>query len=124
MDHGVMASDHNFVVMDHKVVASDYVDVYSLLPEELQNKVKYFALEHPVAKIIKDEIQRLRCDECYIFRDKNKKIIYKIRGIDFFCNEYFRQYKDDDSSTSSVDDDLFHTMFDVSNTTTSDSEDE
>ena len=98
------------------------MEIYSLLPEELQNKIKYFALEHPVAKIIKDEIQRLRCDECYIFRDKNKKIICKIDGRQFFINEYFRQYKDEDSSTSSVDDDLFHTMFDVS--TTSDSEDE
>jgi hypothetical protein len=31
------------------------MDIYSLLPTELQNKVKYFVLEHPVAKIIKDD---------------------------------------------------------------------
>ena len=60
------------------------MDIYSLLPEELQNKVKYFALEHPVAKIIKDEIQRLRCDECYIFRDKNKKYNMQDTGDRFF----------------------------------------
>ena len=96
------------------------METYSLLPKEIQNKIKYLVLEHPIAKIIKDEIQRLRCDEYYVFRDKNKKVICKIDGRDFFCNEYFRQYKDADSSTSSVDDDLFHTMFDVSSTSDDD----
>ena len=39
------------------------MDIYRLLPSELQTKVKYFVLQHPIAEIIKDEIERLRCDE-------------------------------------------------------------
>ena len=45
------------------------MDIYNLLPSELQNKVKYYVLEHPAAKIIKEEIERIRCDEYYVFRD-------------------------------------------------------
>ena len=70
--------------MDHNSAVMDYVDIYNMLPNEIQNKIKYYTLEHPISRIIKDEIQRLRCDECYIFRDENKNIICKIRGIDFF----------------------------------------
>ena len=50
------------------------MNIYNSLPPEVQNKIKYYALEHPIAKIIKDEIQRLRCDEYYTFKDKNNKI--------------------------------------------------
>jgi hypothetical protein len=32
------------------------MDIYNLLPSELQNKVKYYVLEHPTAKIIKEGI--------------------------------------------------------------------
>ena len=31
------------------------MNIYELLPPEIQNKIKYYTLEHPVAKIIKDE---------------------------------------------------------------------
>jgi hypothetical protein len=65
------------------------MDMLDLLPTEVFNKIKYFVLEHPVAKIIKDEIQRLRCDECYTFRDKQHKVFCKIDGRDHFCGEYF-----------------------------------
>ena len=92
------------------------MEIVRSLPVELQIKIKYLVLEHPVAKIIKDEIIRLRCDEYYTFRDQDRKVVCKVRGIDFFCNEYFRRFKDDSSSTSSVDDDLFHSMFDISST--------
>jgi len=51
------------------------MDIYSLLPTELQNRVEYLVLEHPVAKIIKDEISRLRCNEYYTFRDKQGHFI-------------------------------------------------
>ena len=59
------------------------MNIYSLLPRELHNKIKYFVLEHPVAKIIKDDIERLRCDEYYVFEDKNGKIVCKVDGRDF-----------------------------------------
>ena len=35
------------------------MEIYRLLPSELQTKVKYFVLQHPIAEIIKDEIERL-----------------------------------------------------------------
>ena len=69
------------------------MDIYNLLPSELQNKVKYYVLEHPTAKVIKEEIERLRCDEYYVFRDKDGKVFCKVDGRLFFCNEYFRKFK-------------------------------
>ena len=69
------------------------MDIYNLLPSELQNKVKYYVLEHPTAKIIKEEIDRLRCHEYYVFRDKEGKVICKVYGRDSSCNEYFRRVK-------------------------------
>ena len=69
------------------------MDIYNLLPSELQNKVKYYVLEHPTAKIIKEEIERLRCDEYYVFKDKDGKVFCKVDGRDFLVSEYFRQFK-------------------------------
>ena len=57
------------------------MEILKLLPAELQNKVKYLVLEHPVANIIKDDISRLRCDELYTFRDKYGKVFCKVDGI-------------------------------------------
>jgi hypothetical protein len=111
------------------------MDIYNLLPSELQNKVKYYVLEHPAAKIIKEEIERIRCDEYYVFRGKNGKVFCKVDGRDFFCNEYFRQFNknkdDNDSDTTSGDgsatsdeylDEIFERMFMVSSSTSSDEE--
>jgi hypothetical protein len=33
------------------------VEIYSLLPKELQRKIKYMTLEHPTAQIMKDHIK-------------------------------------------------------------------
>ena len=38
------------------------MDIYNELPVELQRKVHYFILEHPTARIIKDELERLNCN--------------------------------------------------------------
>ena len=105
------------------------MEIVDLLPPEIQNKIKYFVLEHPISRLIKDKIKELRCDEYYVFRDKNKKIFCKIDGRSMFISEYFSKYKtkkhnyeydSDDDSSSSVDNDLFHTMFDVSSTSDDD----
>ena len=49
------------------------MDTYNKLPSEIQNNIKYLVLEHPTAAIIKDEIQRLRCDEYFTFKTKINK---------------------------------------------------
>ena len=86
-----------------------------------KEKNNYYVLEHPVAIIINDEIERLKCNLTFKFKDKSGVTICKINGRQFFCNEYFRQLKDEDSSTSSdVDDEIFNSIFQVS----SSSEDE
>ena len=90
-----------------------------MLPPELQNKIKYYVIEHPLARIIKDEVERLNCNLTFKFRNKQGHLICKIRGIDFFCNEFFRQLNDECSSSSS-DDDLFNSMFEVSDTSSDD----
>jgi len=72
-------------------------------------------------KIIKDEIERLNCDITFKFKEKTDgRTVCKIRGIDFFANEYFLQYNDDSPRTS--DDDLFNTMFEVSSTSSDEDE--
>ena len=110
------------------------MNIYKLLPIELQTKVKYFVLEHPTANMIKDEIRRLRCDEYYTFRDKQNKIFCKIDGRYHFCNEYFLKLKknrsivvygdyDEDIDSESSDeylDEVFHRMFFVSSSSSSD----
>jgi hypothetical protein len=35
------------------------MEIFNMLPPEISNKIKYYVLEHPIAKIIKDEIERL-----------------------------------------------------------------
>jgi hypothetical protein len=109
------------------------MDIYSLLPIELQNKVKYLVLEHPVAKIIKDEIRRLRCDEYHTFRDEQGHVFCKIDGRDFLASEYFRQlnkkkddhtkgvmgYADTDSDDECLDE-VFERMFFVSSSSDED----
>ena len=91
------------------------MDIYNKLPIELQRKINYYVLEHPVAIIINDEIERLKCNLTFKFKDKSGVTICKINGRQFFCNEYFRQLKDEDSSTSSdVDDEIFNSIFQVS----------
>ena len=67
------------------------MEIYCLLPTELQNKIKYYVLEHPVARIIKDDISRIRCDEMYYFRDINGKLFCKVDGRDFYTDEVFRR---------------------------------
>ena len=74
------------------------MEIFNMLPPEISNKIKYYVLEHPIAKIIKDEIERLRCDEYYTFRDKQNKIFCKIDGRDHFCNEYFLRLKKTEAS--------------------------
>ena len=98
------------------------MDIYSLLPTELQNKVKYLVLEHPVAKIIKDEISRLRCNEYYTFRDKQGQLFCKIDGRDHFVGEYFLKYRGgtDSDTTDEYLDDVFHKMFFVSSSSDED----
>ena len=107
------------------------MDIYNLLPSELQNKVKYYVLEHPTAKIIKEEIERLRCDEYYVFKDKDEKVFCRVDGRDFFASEYLRQFnkKEDDtegdgsSSSDEYLDEIFERMFFVNSATSSDDED-
>ena len=112
------------------------MDIYNLLPSELQNKVKYYLLEHPTAKIIKEEIERLRCDEYYVFKDKDGRVFCRVDGRDFFASEYLRLFKkskdDSDSGTTEGDgsatsdeylDEIFERMFFVSSATSSDDED-
>ena len=118
------------------------MDIYNLLPSELQNKVKYYVLEHLTAKIIKEEIERLRCDEYYVFKDKDGKVFCRVDGRDFFCSEYFRRVKkrrskiiqiihpdgsiedvDSESSDEEYFDEIFSKMFFVSSATSSDNED-
>jgi hypothetical protein len=69
------------------------MEIYNLLPTELQNKIKYYVLEHPTARIIKDDISRIRCDETYYFRDMHGKLFCKVDGRDFYAGEVFRRIK-------------------------------
>ena len=97
------------------------VYIYDNLPSELQNKIKYYVLEHPIARIIKDEIERLNCDLTFKFREKaGGSTVCKIDGRLFFANEYFLQYNDDSPRTS--DDDLFNSIFEVSSTSSDEDE--
>ena len=81
------------------------MEIFQMLPIEIQNKVKYYVLEHPTAVIIKDEIRRLKCDRLYKFKyAQETKCFCKFDGRDFFCNEFFRNRdNDNDDSSSSTD---------------------
>ena len=93
------------------------MDIYNKLPIELQRKINYYVLEHPTAVIIKDEIERLKCNLTFKFKERSGVTICKINGRQFFCNEFFRSLKDEGSSTSSdIDDDIFNSIFQVSST--------
>ena len=117
------------------------MEIYSLLPTDLQNKMKYFVLEHPVAKIIKDEIERLNCHLTFKFNDERGHLFCKVDGKLFFANQYFytldkRKDKNkavmnsegiieyDDNDSSSTSDEYMHDVFDrlffVSSTSNSD----
>jgi len=117
------------------------MDIYNLLPTELQNKVKYFVLEHPVAKIIKDEIERLNCHLTFKFNDERGHLFCKVDGKLFFANQYFYtldkrkdknravtnsegsiEYDDSDGSTTSDEymNDVFDRLFFVSSASNSD----
>lgn len=110
------------------------MEIYNLLPRELQDKIKYYVLEHPTARIIKEKIQELRCDEYFVFRDKQNKVFCKVDGKDHFAGEYFLTIKRDgdaDSDTTEGDgsatsddyaDAVFNRMFFVSSTTSDDEE--
>ena len=91
------------------------MEIYDRLPLELQRKINYYVLEHPVAKIINDEIERLSCNLTFKFKETNGITFCKINGREFFCNEYFRHLKDEGSSASD-DDGIFNTIFQVSST--------
>jgi hypothetical protein len=92
------------------------MNIYNNLPPEIQRKIKYMVLQHPTAKIINDEIERLNCDITFKFKEKaGGATICKIDGREFFCNEYMRRLNDGCSTTSS-DDDLFNSIFEVSST--------
>ena len=91
------------------------MDIYLNLPPELQNKVKYFALEHPTAKVIKDTMDELNCNLAFTFKEKGGKTVCKIDGRDFFANEYFAQLNDE--SPTPLSDEIFHTLFDVTSST-------
>ena len=95
------------------------MEIVRPLPVELQIKIKYLVLEHPVAKIIKDEIIRLRCDEYYTFRDEQNNVLCKIDGRCFFANEYFFPQVNGDAPRSPGSG-LFHSMFDISSTSSDD----
>ena len=79
--------------IDKVNLRNEVADIYNLLPIELQSKIKYYVLEHPVARIIKDDISRLRCDELYYFRDIHGKLFCKIDGRYFYAGEVFRRIK-------------------------------
>lgn len=116
------------------------MEIYCLLPTELQNKIKYYVLEHPVARIIKDDISRIRCDEMYYFRDINGKLFCKVDGRDFYADEVFRRIKnrrkkiiqlihpdgsvEDVDSNSESDDEYFDEVFQRIFNVTSGSSDE
>ena len=101
------------------------VYIYDNLPSELQNKIKYYVLEHPIARIIKYKIRRLRCDEYYTFKDKNNKTFCKVDGRDYFLGEYFLRFKESDAYSETSDeymDEVFHRMFFVSSSSSSSDE--
>ena len=69
------------------------MEIYQNLPPEIQAKIKYYALCHPTAAIIREKISELRCDEFFTFRDKENIIFCKVDGRDFFADEYFSRIK-------------------------------
>ena len=100
-------------------------EFYNSLPSEIQNKIKYMVLLHPVGRIIKDEIQRLNCDEYYTFRDKDGHVFCKVDGRDHFLGEYFLRFKESDTTSDTSEeymDEVFHMMFFVTSSSSDDEE--
>ena len=83
------------------------------LPAELKGKVKYFTLEHPTARMIQDEIQRLLCNRVYKFKVDGQKFC-QINGLDFFASEYFLQFMG--SESESISSELIGMLFEFSDT--------
>ena len=94
------------------------MNIYDNLPSELQRKIKYFLLEHPCARIIKDEIIKLKCDRIYKFKVEGTPTIV-VDGLDFFCNTYFSQFEDHSTSTD-FNEQLFDLLFEVTDTSDDD----
>ena len=98
------------------------MDILKRLPDVLQTKIKYYVLEHPCARLIRDEIERLHCDKSYRIKMYGQ-VVAKIHGINYFCSEYFLQFKSSsESEVSSITSELFQAMFNPSST--SDDEDD
>ena len=96
------------------------MNIYNNLPSELQRKIKYLLLEHPCARIIKDEIIKLKCDRIYKFK-VDDKCICRINGLDFFYTTYFEQFEKTSSCTSThFHEEFFDALFDVLSDTTDD----
>ena len=110
------------------------MEIYQNLPPEIQAKIKYYALCHPTAAIIREKISELRCDEFFTFRDEENRIFCKVDGRDFFADEYFSRIKkpihfdltevgESESETSSeYQDEVFERIFNVTSSTSSDDE--
>jgi hypothetical protein len=96
------------------------MEIYNKLPVEIQNKIIYFTLEHPCAKIIKDEIEALNCDKMFKFK-YNHKTFCVVDGKMFFCNEYFRKFNYETDDDDEFIDKITDLLFDISDTSSDDS---
>ena len=95
------------------------MNIYLNLPNDLQRKIMYYTMEHPCAKLIKDEIERLNCNKIFKIKLYGKHVM-TIKGIDFFSSEYFLQFSPADSEVSSIHSELFNTLFNPSETSDDD----
>ena len=94
--------------------AKGYAEIYNKLPIELQKKISYYVLEHPIAMIIKEKIKELRCNEYYTIRDSDGKLFCKIDGKDYFSGQYFLKFKkkdDTDHTDSETSDEYLDVVF-------------
>ena len=108
------------------------MEIYRNLPPELQAKIKYYALCHPTAAIIREKISELRCDEFFTFRDKENRVFCKVDGRDFFADEYFSRIKkpihcdlaevEESDTSNEYLDEVFARIFNVTSATSSDDE--
>ena len=94
------------------------MEIYYNLPNCLQSEIIYYILEHPTAKMIKDEIIKLKCDRIYKFKVEGTPTIV-VDGLDFFCNTYFSQFEDHSTSTD-FNEQLFDLLFEVTDTSDDD----
>ena len=94
------------------------MEIYYDLPNDLQSKIIYYILEHPTAKMIKDEIIKLKCDRIYRFKVEGSPTIV-VDGLDFFCNTYFSQFELCSTSTD-FNEQLFDLLFELTDTSDDD----